>query len=244
MKLTNKTIVITGGTSGIGRALVAQLYSQNTVIVVARPGLRLSKLTQQFQGVETHPADLAQPIEYESVADQIIKQHQHIDLLINNAAIQNTPTYIDDGFCYDSIKSEVQVNFAAVCCLSYLLLPALLERCQGAAILNINSGLALAPKTHAAVYSATKAAVNTFSQALAYQLENSHVDVLQAFLPVVETPMTQGRSGAKISAERAAQRIIDGVERGIRSHDIGKVKLLRWLLRVFPKAAHKIMKGA
>ena len=244
MAIKDKTIAITGASSGIGYQMLRLLHSANRVLVIARPGPRLEALAQEFAGVELYPADLSQPQEYEAVAARIGQRHQHIDVLINNAASQHTPTYRDDDFSYAAIAPEINLNFTAVCSLSYLLLPMLLRANQRAVIANINSGLALAPKTNSAVYCATKAAMDAFSRSLSYQLEGSNVMVMQAFLPLVDTPMTQGRGSGKISAAQAAMEILRGIEQGDRIRDIGKVKLLRLLLAVVPGLARRIMRGS
>lgn len=244
MTIQDKTIVITGGTSGIGYQMVRSLTPHNRVAVIARPGSKLDQLSLDFPQVLAYPADLTKPREYEAAADQITKDLGAINILVNNAAIQFTPTYLQDDFSYDTLEHEVHLNFTAVCALSYLLLPALLKSAGEAFIVNINSGLALAPKTSSAVYCATKAAVDTFSQSLGYQLENTNVRVIQAFLPLVDTPMTQGRGEGKISAERAAADILSGIARGTKANDIGKVKLLRVLRAVAPWLARRLMKRA
>ena len=244
MAIKDKTIVITGGSSGIGYQMLRSLHSANRVLVIARPGPRLEALAQEFAGVELYPADLSQPQEYEAVAERIGQQHRHIDVLINNAASQHTPTYQDDDFSYGAIAPEINLNLTAVCSLSYLLLPMLLRANQRAVIANINSGLALAPKTNSAVYCATKAAMDAFSRSLSYQLEGSNVMVMQALLPLVDTLMTQGRGSGKISAAQAATEILRGIEQGDRIRYIGKVKLLRLLLAVAPSLARRIMRGS
>ena len=113
---------------------------------------------------------------------------------------------------------------------------------KNTAILNVNSGLALAPKKSSAVYCATKSAVDSFSKSLRLQLEDTGIDVLQAFLPVVDTPMTYGRGEKKMSIEDACNAILKGLEKNIANHDIGKVKLLRILQRLFPAVALNIMR--
>ncbi|MGD2167653.1 MAG: SDR family NAD(P)-dependent oxidoreductase, partial [Gammaproteobacteria bacterium] len=155
----------------------------------------------------------------------------------------HTPTFLDQDFSYESIYSEIGVNFMAVCSLTCLLLPALMHD-RDAAIVNVNSGLALVPKKASAVYCATKAAVNVFSQSLRYQLEQTDVRVYQAFVPLVATPMTEGRGGDKMSATDAADAIIRGIERNVFDHDIGQIRLLRTLSRIAPGLANRIMKAA
>jgi len=241
MELKQQRIVITGGTSGIGYALTKHLHPKNELIIIGRNTDKLKALTQEFRGIVTYKADLSRTEDVETTADTIIKQFESIDLLINNAAVQHPPTFLDDSFSYESIAREITLNFTSVCHLSYLLLPALLHD-RKAAILNMNSGLGLAPKTSSAIYCGTKGALNIFSKSLRYQLEKTNVKVLQTFLPLVSTSMTTGRGNNKLTPEAAATSIIHGIEHDILDHDIGKVKLLRALLRIAPLIAHRILK--
>ncbi len=241
MKLNNKTIVITGGTSGIGHELVEQLQHSNTVIVIARSAEKLAALEKRYKTVIPYTADLSDLHETESTGKQIAEDFRDIDLLINNAAVQYTPTFTDNDFDYSSLEKEINLNFYAVCALSYLLLPALMHD-REAGILNINSALGLYPKTGSAVYCATKGGINIFSQSLAYQLEETNVRVMQAFMPLVDTPMTEGRGNDKISAKTAGAELIKGIELGQTEINIGKVKLLRIIGRVYPSLARQILK--
>lgn len=241
MKLNNKRIVITGGTSGIGYEMAKMLSPNNEVIVIARCPGKLKKLSRELGGVIPFQADLSKTDEVEGVADRISKRFDSLDVLINNAAVQNTPTFLDDSFVYENISREVTLNFTSICCLTYLLLPLLLQENE-TAVLNVNSGLALAPKTSSAIYCSTKGALNIFTQSLRYQLENTKISVQQVFLEMVDTEMTRGRGKNKMSALDAAEKIIFGIERNIADHNIGKVKLLRAILRLAPSIAHKIMK--
>lgn len=241
MNLKDKTILITGGTSGIGYRLVEKLHFDNRLIVIARDAEKLKALTEQFIGIETLQADLSKREEVEAAADAVVKQHHSMDVFINNAAIQSTPSFLDDDFEYGSIAREISVNFTSICSLTYLLLPALLHAKQ-AVILNVNSGLALSPKTSSAVYCATKGALNIFTQSLRYQLEHTNISVQQVFLELVDTGMTRGRGRNKITAEQAALQMIDGIQKNIPDHYMGKVKLLRLLVRFMPSIAKRIMK--
>ncbi len=241
MNITNKRIVITGGTSGIGYEMTKYLYPNNKIIIISKDACKLSALSKEFKGIATYQADLSKNEDVETAAGQICNHFETIDILINNAGIQYTPTFINNKFRYETISHEINVNFTSVCTLTYLLLPALLHQ-QKAVILNINSGLALAPKTTSAVYCATKGALNIFSQSLRHQLEETNISVQQAFLGLVDTSMTKGRGKNKMSAEAAAKIIIDGIERNVLELDIGKVKLLRMLLRLMPSIGRKIMK--
>ena len=244
MKLKHKTILITGGTTGIGYEMVRRLQADNHVLVVARPSPRLTALTKEFSNITVYASDLSVPDGYKPLAEEISSKHPRLDVLINNAAIQNTPSFIDDDFNVASIAGEINLNFTSICSLTALLLPLMRNHGDDAVIANINSGLALAPKTSSAVYCATKAALDSFSRSLSYQLEDTNINVVQALLPLVDTGMTTGRGRGKLTAAKAAEDILLGIEQGIAINDIGKVKILRILMRLAPSLARKIMKSS
>jgi len=242
MHLLKKNIVITGGTSGIGRQLVDKLAADNQLIVMGRDALKLNELSNQYPTISTYLCDLADLDSVEQVADQMTKNNPSIDVLINNAAVQFTPKFMDNDFRFESIKYEITVNLTAICYLIYLLLPSLTNESRRAIILNVSSALGMVPKTNSAIYCATKGGLNILSQSLNYQFEGSNIRVLQAILALVDTPMTAGRGQAKMTAEHAASAIIDGIEHEIKKNFIGKAKLLNTIHYLFPPLAHKILK--
>lgn len=242
MNIVGKHVVITGGASGIGLALMRQLYDNNDVSVIARPSGRLEELRRAFDRVNVYEADLADLGAVEKAADLLVKSEKKIDVLISNAAVQYTPHFLGDDFQYESIRREIDINFTSVCTLIYLLMPSLMQS-NPAIILNINSGLGLAPKTDSAIYCATKGALNILSQSLGYQLENTNIKVKQVFLPLVDTAMTRGRGKNKLTAEEVAAEIIRGISSSKSNIYIGKVKALRLIYRLSPSLAQKIMKA-
>ena len=140
-----KTILLTGGTAGIGLALFKQLHSQgHTLIVVARNQEKLASLQSSYSNVVTYPCDLSSRLAIESLGEKITQNHPELSIIINNAGIQYTPTFLDDDFSFDSIEHETRVNFLAPAWLSYLLLPSLIEYKKPAAIINVSSGLIFA----------------------------------------------------------------------------------------------------
>ena len=241
MELTGKHIVITGGTSGIGREVVRRLHAGNRLAVIARDPDKLATLATEHEGIVTVRADLARLEDVERAAAEVGRAFDRVDVLINNAAVQHTPAFIDDDFRYETIAEEITLNFTAVCALTSLLLPAL-KHGGPAAVVNVNSGLALAPKTGSAVYCATKGAMDIFSRSLRYQLEDTNIRVLQAFMPLVDTAMTAGRGSGKLSADDAAAQMIQGIEKDIDDLDIGKVKILRVLMRIAPALGRRVMR--
>ena len=241
MRLSGKNIVLTGGTTGIGREMVKRLQAENQLLVMASNQARLDALATEYPNIKTHCVDLGSVAEVDAAASLASSTFAEIDVLINNAAIQFTPKFTDDDFDVNSIEREVAINFTAVCRLTAHLIPAL-KASKDSAVLNVNSGLALAPKTTSAVYCATKAALDNFSRSLRYQLGGTSVEVLQAFLPLVETPMTKGRGSGKMAASDAATAIVSGLENGTTENYIGKSKLLAVLMRIVPSVARNIMK--
>jgi len=240
---TPKTILLTGGTSGIGLALLKQLHGQgHTLIVVARSPHKLSRVQEDYVGVTTYVCDLSSRLQIESLVDNITGNHPELSILINNAGIQYTPTFIDDDFNFDSIEHETTINFLAPVWLSCLLLPALIDNKASAAIVNISSGLAFAPKTASSVYCASKAAIHSFSQSLRYQLSNTNVRIHEAIMPLVDTPMTAGRGSHKLSADEAARQIILGINNIKPEIYVGKARFLPFLMRISPALVKRMMR--
>jgi len=239
--IVNKIILVTGGTSGIGLELVKKLSPHNQLIVISRNGRLTDELLHENQAIELYHADIGDKVALESVIDRILRNHTKLDILINNAAIQNTPEFMANDFNYDGIESEVNINFTAICHLTYSVLP-LLNAVENGVIVNVNSGLAIAPKQGSAIYCATKSALNSLSISLRYQLQKTSIKVKQVFLPLVETGMTDGRGSKKLKADKVAEEIIAGIYSNRHTYDIGRVKLLRLVNYLAPCIAAQIMR--
>lgn len=243
MKLQNRTILVTGGTSGVGRELVKQLVQKkNSVIVISRNPVNLECLHREFPSVRTYQCSLANGMDIEKTISDISKDFPCLSVVINNAGIQETPTFLDKSFSYDGIENEVNINLIAPIKICALMLGNLLNLQEKAAFVNITSGLALFPKKTSAVYCATKAGLHNFSRSFRYQLEETNVDVFEAILPIVDTPMTEGRGKGKISAAKAASAIISGIEKGKEEIYVGKSRLIPMLARISPSLMTGIMK--
>lgn len=234
--METKNIVITGGTSGIGAQMVKILSKHNQLIILARTAI------DNQANVTYFPCDLSDADQVQYAIKQVQKNMPKIDVLINNAAIQHDCILTDKSFSIKNSRQEIEVNFNSVVMLCHGLLENL-RKSDKAVILNINSGLGLVPKTRSAIYNASKGALNIFSQSLRHQLREFHIDVKQAFLPLIDTNMTTGRGSNKLTASDAAQKIIHGLVSNKNDLYIGKVTLLHWLNRISPTLASNIMKN-
>lgn len=239
MDLADKTVLVTGGTSGIGYQLVRQLSERGaTTVVLARSITKLEEMAETLANVYVYPCDLSKRTDVEQTWQAVADAHPDLSILINNAGVQLTPTFIDDDFDFDGIDFEVTTNLTAPLWLTALFLT---DRRQGW-IVNVSSGLAFFPKTPSLVYSACKAALHSASQCLRYQLAGTDVGVSEVLLPLVDTPMTEGRGADKLSPQDAAAAILDGVAAERAEIYVGKARMLPVLLRLAPGLVKRILK--
>ena len=225
------TVLITGTTSGVGAALAAQLQAAgHRVIAVARR----AGDGDVPPGTVPYPCDLADPQATEALFAQIAINHPDIAVVINNAGVQLTSRLDDPALDAAALEGEIAVNLLAPAIIARAMLPVLRAQNRSTAIVNISSGLALYPKTTTALYCASKAALRSLTQSLRYQSEGTRVKVIEAILPLVDTPMTEGRGSGKISADDTARAIIAGIRRGHDEVYIGKARLLPLLNRIAP----------
>ncbi|WP_117211096.1 SDR family oxidoreductase [Allorhizocola rhizosphaerae] len=249
MNLANNTILVTGATRGIGRELTRQLIAHGArVVAVARDRDRLAALTHEHgDHISGWVVDLTDPQAVDGFVSRVIERHPGLSVVINNAGVQTLTDFFDEQpqALQPVLRREVAVNLDAVIALSTCMLPHL-RRQPSAAIVNITTGLALAPKRSAPVYCATKAGVRAFTRALRYQCRHSapHIRVLEVVMALVDTDMTHGRGRGKISASAAATAVIDGLGRGRDEIYVGKVKLLRTLMRLSPALGYRILRDS
>lgn len=247
MAFTDRTVLVTGATRGIGRALTGQLVAAGAkVVALARNESALADLSNAYPGrLVPVPADLADPAAVRSVVARLKADHADLSLVINNAALQSEMDFtIDDPVDrFSGMERETCVNLGAAMALSVGSLP-ILARHPAAAIVNVGSALALAPKQASPVYCATKAGLRNFSKALSYQCRDKlpNIRVIHVVMALVETDMTAGRGSGKISPEAAARRILKGLERQETEIWVGKAALLKWIHRISPDLAARILR--
>lgn len=237
------TTIVTGGGSGIGRALVSRLRSAGvSVIVIGRSEERLAALVRASPGTHVIAADLSNLERLTDLAARIIAAHPATGCLINNAGVQHNVRFDAVDYGCDAIASELASNLAAPLILTRALLPHLQQQ-PSACIVNVTSGLAFAPKRTAAVYSASKAGLHLFSRALRIQLAGTTVRVVEAVMPLVDTPMTAGRGRRTMAPDSAARQLLDGVCAGRHEVYVGVARFLPLMRRWAPGWLERVMQA-
>ncbi|WP_255176131.1 SDR family oxidoreductase [Bordetella genomosp. 5] len=192
LRPTGNTILITGGGSGIGRELAQRFHALgNTVIITGR---RLEPLRETIGDRDRMVAltlDLDDPQAIDAFARRVVAEHPALNVLINNAGIMR---YEDVGSQHDLRDAQAQIttNLLGPIRMNNALIEHLKTR-PGAALVNVSSGLAFVPRADAAIYSATKAAVHSYTQSLRQQLKGQ-VRVIELIPPGVQTELTPGQS--------------------------------------------------
>lgn len=247
MDLSKQRILITGGTRGIGLELARELTRRGAQVAVSGRGDRTpEEVAGLYPGACYFRADLASTEEVHGLAERVRADFGHVTMLVNNAGVQLrhdwTETRARDRECWG--RMEATTNLVAPLSLTALLLDDLLAA-QEAAVVNVTSGLALAPKRSAPVYSATKAALRSFTKGLRYQLHgHPHVRVVEAIPPVVDTGMTAGRGEGKMAPADVATAIADGLEADREEIWVGKSRILRIVWRMAPGLVARMMRDA
>ncbi len=189
MILTNQTVLITGGASGIGLALAKRFHARgNTVIICGRDTEKLNAAKSQMPGLITLRADVSTAAERVKLFSTITRDFPGLSVLVNNAGIQNQPPSLLQPQDWTAHANEIAINLEAPAHLSMLALPFLAGK-PGAAIINVTSGLAFVPIARMPIYCATKAALHSFTQSLRHQAKPANVTVIELAPPAVNTDL-------------------------------------------------------
>lgn len=191
MKLTDNTILITGGATGIGLALAKRFSAEdNQVIICGRSETALQKAKSEAPALITHTCDVTDATSRRAMIQWLKTNHPTLNVLINNAGIQVHRDFTTDPVM-DSLDQEVAINLTAPIHLIAELLPILRQQAR-AYVLNVSSGLAFSPMADVPVYCATKAAVHSFTLSLRHQLKKTNVRVVEIAPPIVDTGLGGG----------------------------------------------------
>jgi uncharacterized oxidoreductase len=189
MKLTDNTILITGGGSGIGRGLAEAFHALgNKVIIAGRRQSVLEETTDANPGMASVTLDITNPAAIQAFAEEVTELHPTLNVMINNAGISR----LEDlkAKVEDPTKAEAMIttNLLGPIRLTTALLPHLRKQSR-ATIINVTSGLAFVPFPQAPTYSATKAALHSYTESLRFQFKDTPVEFLEIIPPYVQTEL-------------------------------------------------------
>jgi uncharacterized oxidoreductase len=185
MKISGNKMLITGGGSGIGLGLTERfIQNQNKVIICGRRASVLEEAQARFPGLITRMCDLTEPAEREALVDWISREHPDLNVLINNAGIQNWMSITDEHFL-ERAKEEININVEAPIHLTSLMLK--LNAMD--TVINITSGLSFAPLAKVPVYSATKAFLHSYTWALRHLVKEKSIEVIEIIPPAINTDL-------------------------------------------------------
>ena len=189
MNISGNTILITGGGSGIGRALAEALHAKgNTVIVAGRRLAALTETTARNPGMQAFALDIEDRDAIPVFAKTILAAHPSLNVLINNAGIMQRESLLTDPVDLATVEATVVTNLLGPIRLTCALLPHLRSQPR-ATVMTVSSGLAFVPIAMTPTYCATKAAIHSWSQTLRYQLRETSVEVLELAPPYVQTEL-------------------------------------------------------
>jgi uncharacterized oxidoreductase len=194
MNSFGNTILITGGTSGIGRELARQFHALgNTVIVTGRRKALLDEVTAAHPGMAGYVLDVDDAGAIRSFAEKAAATHPALNVLLNNAGIMKPEDLRAETIDLSVAEATITTNLLAPIRLIAALLPHLRRRPQ-ATIINVSSGLAFVPLVITPTYNATKAAIHSYTTALRRQLQGTSVEVLELIPPAVQTDLMPGHA--------------------------------------------------
>jgi uncharacterized oxidoreductase len=234
MKLTGRTILITGGSAGIGLAFALKfLELGNEVIVTGRRQAVLDAVKAKHPKLHTIQSDSADATQIAALAARVKRDFPKLDVLMNNAGVgvaKNLKASVDD---LAGLMTEMEINVGGVIRTTSALIDILTAN-QGT-VINVSSFLAFAPLPSMPIYSASKAAVHSYTQSLRFQLEDSGVEVIDLMPPTVRTDMTSefGEASIKtITTDELVKQTIAGLRAGkteIRPGQSNQLALMRRL---------------
>jgi uncharacterized oxidoreductase len=249
MQLSNNTIFITGGATGIGLALAEVfLKAGNEVVICGRRENVLSDAKARFPNLHTRMADLRNAEERKQLAAWLTSTFPRLNVLVNNAGIQRqffmTQPNVAETFAQEN---EIETNLTAPVHLTMLLMPHLQQQPQ-AAVVNVSSGLGFIPVAVMPVYCATKAALHSFSISLRFQLQSTNVKVFEVIPPLVATELDQGARKSRgqttdgaMQPEEVATATLEGMKNNTNEIAVGRAGILRVASRMAPARFLKIM---
>ena len=246
MKTTNKTILITGGSAGIGFA-IAKLFSEkgNRVIITGRNAGRLQDAVSQLKNAVAIQSDVSKKEDADALVRKLSIDFPGLDLVINNAGRAFVYNLYKDIDAFEKAEEEILTNYLSIIRLNEKLLP-LLKKQQEAAIVNVSSIVSFVPNHVLSTYGASKAALHSYTQSLRLTLaKDTNIKVFELMPPLVNTEFSKEIGGSKgIAPEQVAESLVNAIENDIYEIHTGKTEDLYQLYLSSPSDALLAMNPA
>jgi uncharacterized oxidoreductase len=215
MNLNGNTVLVTGGGSGIGFALARRFAKAGSqVIICGRRREQLEKAAKEQAGLHPFVCNVSTPTGRARLFEQVVREFPKLNVLINNAGIQNRPPPLIEKQAWESTAQEIATNLDAPIHLSMLFAPFLAKQ-QNPAIINVSSGLAFSPLAFMPIYCATKAALHSFTLSLRHQLKSTQIKVIEIIPPAVNTDLGgKGLHTTGTPLDEFADHIMKQIEMG------------------------------
>ncbi|SDO84988.1 uncharacterized oxidoreductase [Paenibacillus sp. yr247] len=245
MKMSGNTVLITGGSSGIGYEFADQLLKLgNTVIITGRDQAKLDATKRKLPAVHTFQGDAGNPQAIASLYDAVVKQFPKLNVLINNAGFMRKINLHNQEIDLDEINREIETNLSGPIRMVKQFLPHLKTQ-ETAAIINVSSGLAFVPLPISPVYCAAKAGLHSYTQSLRAQLKHTKVQVFELAPPLTQTPLVDMFDPADLAGSKAmsVSKMVGFAIRGMEHDDFeirpGQSNALKLMNRIAPKFIFK-----
>jgi len=235
-----KVALVTGGTSGIGLALVKQLHALGmTVFFCARDSDRIAQVAGALPGSIGTVCDVSDAAQLEAMAGEVAASTDRLDLLVANVGELEELDFCNAPLPIERIASQICLNLTSPALTVNALLP-LLRKSGSGQIVFVGSGFGWSPSARAPLYSAGKAGVRAFAKALRSQLGSQRIAVMEVVPPTVDTPAVTQKGGKKIPPETVAAATIAGISKGKREVFVGQTKAMPWMLRLAPSVLERV----
>ena len=236
MKLTGRTILITGGSAGIGLAFALKfLELGNEVVVTGRRRAVLDQVKAKHPKLHTIQNDVADPAQITALAARVKANFPKLDVLMNNAGIMLYKNLKAPETDLYGLMREMNINVGGIIGVTSAFIDILTA--NKGTVINVSSGLAFVPLPAAPIYSATKAAIHSYTQSLRFQLEETGVEVIELMPPAVKTDMTTELAeggGSVISTDELVKQSFALLKTGTVEIRPGQSKQLAFLRRLAP----------
>ena len=244
MQLKGKTILITGGASGIGLEAVKQFLANGAqVVITGRNQDKLDAAKKLHPAITAIHSDVAKAEDVRALLSQV-EAMGGIDILYNNAGVVSQPKNlgITNEAHAERAKYEMDINYLGIIRMNNAFMDMLNSRAEPA-IINTTSILSYQPFNLSPTYAASKVAVRFYTESLRHHLKiiDSPVKVFDLAPPLVATDMAEGMPAKAISPEVLVNHLISGLKKNQYVIRVGDTKVIYFLSRFFPKMAHKIL---